>query len=113
MAENEVLTLFVNQTSNGTGSAVRLQPLIKSGIRQFDIEVSGNLGGGIISLEISHDEESTYVDWLLDGVIYSQSALGFNKLMTINMPVFVRSKLSESSGASVTVKLFAKFEPKK
>lgn len=102
---NQAVTLFDNQTSDTTGSAFELTPRIKDDSRLYAIVLSGGIGGGTFSLEVSYDG-TTFVDWLLDGAVFQQTIIGYDKNINIKIPLQVKGKLDGSTSPTLTAKLF-------
>lgn len=94
-----VIKLLDNVSVDTTGSAIRGDGGSKL------LFVSGTLGGGTISLEISNEDQSVWVPaTFLDGAAFAVTSTGAFILDRFPTSLFTRAVLSGSTGASnVTV----------
>jgi len=92
MTINAAEILFQNQTVDGTGNAVNIEPDHPSQEKDFHLALSGSLGGGTFTLLVSFDNGATFVSQLLDGVVFGQVVLGYDKIMSINTPIVVNNR---------------------
>ncbi len=108
-SQNQVIALFDGQTADGTGSDFLLEPEINNQNRIYAIVLDDDLGGGVLTLEVSFDGGTTFVDWLLDGSIFQQTITGYDKNINITIPLLVRAKLAGATSPDLNVNLFSKF----
>lgn len=97
-------TLFSGQSADADSSAVT----VRSDTTQVHeetlvVEVSGNLGGGTVTLQGCLDLDESPQSWVdLGGGEFTEAAM---KLARLGSGTSMRASLSGSSGASVTVRV--------
>jgi len=107
MSFNSSVSLFSGQSSDATGAAVKLMPESKNQARIYHVFLSGNLGDGSFSLDISFDGGVTYSNYLINGTTeFQQNKLGFSYKIEVETEMYVKGVLADSTSPNLTAKLF-------
>lgn len=106
---NEAVTVFSAQSSDATSSAVALTPIKLGTPAIYDIVVSGTIGGGTLTISISHDSTDGSDGTFVPIPTYAQSQIGLINYIDVTQPVWIKGTLAGATTPSLTVKLYRKY----
>lgn len=106
---NDAVTVFSGQSSDATGSAVKLEPIKLGTANRFDIVLSGDIGSGSFTLTISHDSTDGTNGTFVSIPTYTQSQIGLINHIDVSQPVWIKGVLSGSTSPDLTVKLYRRY----
>ncbi len=92
------IVLFQNQTSNGFSNEVY------TGGGEFRLNVSGDLGGGTLAVELS-DDGTNWIPMHQNGVAYTMTAARSYRMKFIPQPLKFRLELTGATAPDVNVTL--------